>query len=464
MPYKIALATWMLLAHAACAQTVELTYSPAGAVGRMGYYEAQTCSLSATPPGHVMKWPAKVTDALYGVITLGPKQKPGRYAVMLSEASTNSATLYVDSNGDGDLTNDPKPQWKQDRYSGPGDSLVLERQRGSAPVTIKYDSGARDGTIQFYRLDPRDPTRANAKHQLIYYRDYGFEGTARIGDYTYRAYLSDDQTKGDFRGAAKPQRSGITLFIDVDGNKRFDRRTEAFDIRKPIVIGQHTLEVRGVSADGNSLSLGLTKGSGEPPTDATKPVPEPGKKVPEKEPTRDPGKAPPGKGQPAPKNDPETKAPTGKPNLAVGGVAPSFEHAGLDGVTIRFPEDYKGKVVLMDFWATWCRPCRDEIPKVVSTYDKWHDKGLEVIGISLDQADKKEHLQSFIQTNKMPWKQVYDGLHWKAKVAQTYEVRSIPAMFLVDGDTGRIIATGGSLRGSKLDGTVEKAVKAKKAQ
>jgi thiol-disulfide isomerase/thioredoxin len=90
----------------------------------------------------------------------------------------------------------------------------------------------------------------------------------------------------------------------------------------------------------------------------------------------------------------------------------------------------KGKVVLVDFWATWCAPCVAEVPKVVETYGKLHPKGFEIIGISFDQ--EQEALEQFVKRKQMPWPQYFDGEGWGNKFGREYGISGIPAMWLVD--------------------------------
>jgi thiol-disulfide isomerase/thioredoxin len=103
-------------------------------------------------------------------------------------------------------------------------------------------------------------------------------------------------------------------------------------------------------------------------------------------------------------------------------------------------------VVLVDFWATWCGPCVGELPNVLAAYGKYHDKGFEVIGISLDQDEIA--LKSFIKAKGMVWPQYFDGKGWDGKLCQKYGVISIPETFLLDQE-GKIVAK--ELRGPALD-------------
>ncbi len=133
-------------------------------------------------------------------------------------------------------------------------------------------------------------------------------------------------------------------------------------------------------------------------------------------------------------------------NTAVGQAAPDIDLPSPEGKNITLAS-LKGKVVLVDFWASWCRPCRRENPNVVRIYEKYKDKGFEVYSVSLDRA--KDKWVKAIEQDNLVWPgHVSDLGGWKSSAAALYSVKSIPQTFLLDGE-GKIIAK--NLRGDKLE-------------
>lgn len=139
-------------------------------------------------------------------------------------------------------------------------------------------------------------------------------------------------------------------------------------------------------------------------------------------------------------------------NLAVGSTFPGFDVKDVAGQPLSVAS-YRGKVLLIDFWATWCGPCVGEMPNVIKTYEAHHAQGFEIIGVSLDQDRLK--LQNFTKQHDMPWPQFFDGQGWGNQLAVKYGIESIPANFLLDGH-GKII--GQDLRGEELEAAVVKAL------
>ena len=136
---------------------------------------------------------------------------------------------------------------------------------------------------------------------------------------------------------------------------------------------------------------------------------------------------------------------------AIGSVAPDFSAPNPEGEIIAL-NDIKGKVTIIDFWAAWCGPCRKENPNVVKLYEKYHSKGLEIIGVSLDgtptQKQPKEAWIKAINDDGLTWPQVSNLKYFKDPIARQYNIRSIPATLILDSE-GKIVAK--NLRGKALE-------------
>ncbi len=131
----------------------------------------------------------------------------------------------------------------------------------------------------------------------------------------------------------------------------------------------------------------------------------------------------------------------------IGGMAPEFEAPNPQGKIISLKETL-GTYTIIDFWASWCRPCRIENPNVVRVYEKYHDKGLNIISVSLDKEGQQDRWMKAITDDKMDWYHVSNLKFWQDPIARLYNVRSIPSTFLLDSE-GRIIDK--NLRGPALE-------------
>lgn len=333
--------------------------------------------------------PENLETPRYGLIRIGQQS----WAYILDEHAEGDDVLYIDTNGDGDLTNDPKAQWtsiqrgEYKMFNGGGE---IELAKGKI------------GTIKLYRFDPADPRRASLKDTILFYTDYGYEYRFKLDEQEFSTFVSGGPT-------------ATTRFsVDRDGNGKVSRRFEQ------AVIGQ------SFNFTGTAYVFNLNDGaiSLEKAAEEIEQMPLP-------------------------------------PNLEIGRMALPFVATTMDDVEINFPSAYAGKIVMLDFWATWCGPCIGEIPNMKKAYANWHDKGFDILGISFDRAEMGEKILAFLDKNELPWPQIYEGKMWETTLGHMHDVSGIPFVLLVDGDSGEILATARQLRGPGLSDFIRRALEKK---
>lgn len=380
-----------LMLSQAQAQEVSKKFIESGATARVGGYRPVRAEMDASNV-IAKKSPEGLVDPKFGKMVFGEAE----FGFILDTDEDGAQTLYVDSNADGDFTNDPEAAWNPQKRG------ELTMYSGSTKVEL---SPEQMGAVNFYRFDPEDPRRAQLANTVLYYSDFGYQFTMKLDDQELSTFVS-----GDLAGAQ-------TLPIDRDGNGKISRSFEVATIGKPF---NFTGTPYVLSVEDGDLVVA--------------------------------------------KADVELEQMPLPPNLELGQPALKFTAETMDGKQISFPGDYKGKIVMLDFWATWCGPCIAELPNVKAAYDEYHEEGFEILGISFDQPDQDEKVKEFLEKRELPWPQVYEGKGWDTTIGDMHDVSAIPFVLLVDGDSGKIIGTTRQLRGEGLPEFIGSKLKEKERE
>ena len=376
-----------------------------------------TLDLSETKPAAIKKVPADVSDHVqYGMLKI-QGASASEIAVLVDSPDGKPARLFVDTNGDGDLTNDAVTEWvKGPEFKGKIAGLKPENLAYAGNATVKLGSAEHsyDARIGFWQYDitkmkgQTPEVLKTLRNSLKYFRDYAMTGKLTLENKEHEVLLLDELATGNFKPAG--EHPLVRAFIDLNDNTKLDG-AEMFDVAKPMKIDGKVYEITDISADGTSFKFGSSSKIAYSPDD-----------------------------------------------VKVGKIAPAFVAVDMEEKSIPFPEHYKGKVVLLDFWATWCGPCMAEVPNVVSAYKKYHESGFEILGVTLDQPDAAEKVKQTTAKHEMTWPQLFGKPGNQAKISEMYSVAAIPSAFLIDGTTEKILAAGNDLRGDGLEKALAKFV------
>jgi thiol-disulfide isomerase/thioredoxin len=403
--------------------SVDLKLVPEGIRNEGAGYYPVVLSLQRSTPAGLKKTPALDPNSLYGELRFGPKESETTYLLIVEEPDGKPAKLYFDANRNGDLTDDPEVEWKPKAYKGGTEEkpVDLNQYEGSTWVELPQFGPNVRLRLNFYRFDKKDTGRPQLREAILYYLDYALKGTVTLGGKTYKAMLRDRFSSADFSRLSSAGGMDYPLDIDLNGDGKFAGKSEIRDARKPFNIGGTTYEFANWTVSGSKLAIVKS-------TQTAEEIPLSPAQVPS----------------------------------ANGDKMLQFSAKALDGQTIDFPSGYKGKIVMLDLWATWCGPCLAEVPNLVKAYESYHDKGFEIVGLSLDSPNAEAKIKEVTVARKMTWPQVYDGKSFSNEQVEKLGIKGIPKTYLVDGDTGIILAQGDEIHGNKLVPALEKALASKK--
>ena len=178
MAAVLGVAASLLSATCVQAETVRLKWVEAGAGGRMSAVHPHSIDMTEQKPSGIRRLPADVTNPLYGIFVIGPVESAAHFNVLLDAPAGRPSRLFVDANGNGDFTDDPKPQWESKPYNG-ADGRSYALSTGGVTVPVQFGKTKLPLHLNLQRYDSTDPARAGFKGAILYSPDYAREGDLR---------------------------------------------------------------------------------------------------------------------------------------------------------------------------------------------------------------------------------------------------------------------------------------------
>ncbi|MFO0972273.1 MAG: TlpA disulfide reductase family protein [Phycisphaerae bacterium] len=311
-----------------------------------------------------------------------------------------AGTCRIDLNRNSNLADDPPVEWKLLDDGSPS-----KRWEGTWKLPLPRPK-ADAGVVVYHYHPEAAKVRGLSANVLFCYRDHCLRGSVRMDNRDLLLVVSDEETRGDFR-YPRGRSNRIRFGLDLDGNGQLDPTSEWFDAAGSApAVGTQQVKLISVKPDEGTAELLV---------------------------------APPGT------------------RLAV-----PFAGTDTDGKPIRFPEDFKDRLVLVDFWGSYCPHCKRELPNLIELSRKFGGRAdFAIVGISVDTPGAKEQLLNLIKEQNIGWRNLFDGQSWQTPAVKAYGVSSVPRPVLIDTRTMTIVADGGELRGPNLIQTVQNKLEAR---
>lgn len=339
------------------------------AMAVVNYYHPKRIELRKEPSESNLVLPElRSAEPLYGRLEMGNSDDP-IISILLDETHDQGISfLYIDKNNNEDFTDDDEATWDEVKRDYMIKEVLIDvAYNGIAPQTVPYP-------VSFYRYKNR------LKDSIVAFRNGYREGKLAINDTVYRLAIFDDNLDGLFDEMDK---GAIVIDLNLDGalNGKTDS-DEYFSLKNAFAFGQETLRIKHISPAGDLLTFAAIDSFFTP-----------------------------------------------RQTLSQDLDAPVFRSLDINGNLVDF-EKHKNKVVLIDFWATWCKPWEEELGALKKDYERYHSRGFDIIGMSLDY--EVSAVSEYVRENNIDWPQIADGNGWYMSFVDVFKVDALPRNFLID--------------------------------